>query len=103
MSRRTSILLDQNRWANSFDAPYGLFVCHISRKVYITNIEGNPSLSAEFKGENDYWEAVVLADREAKRLGYEVEERHWDQNKHDPDQLRNYEKLPFADESEVKS
>jgi len=85
----------------SFDAPYGVFADHAGRIVFVTNIVGEPALSAEFLGDFEYWEALATAYR-WEREGYALAIHEWNPVKHDPDQLRSYE-LPFSDQSEITS
>lgn len=76
---------------SSFDAPYAVLLDHENLFVVVTNIVGEPALSAEFVGEFEYWEAIGTAYRWEKE-GYKLAEHEWNPQRHEPDQLRGYER-----------
>lgn len=86
---------------SSFDAPYGLYLDHATRTAIVTNIVGEPALSAEHIGDFDYWLALATAWPWENTEGYTLDCREWNPSSNDPDQLRGY--LPFADEREITS
>ncbi len=95
--RKTSIYAD-----NSFDAPHALYIDEEHRVCYVTNIVGEPVPGVMLDSEGDFWEQIGLAYRKEVE-GYEIVELLWKPEVNDPDQLRNYEQLPFSDESEITS
>lgn len=74
----------------------GVYLCHVTRSVILTELAGEPALSAEHVGDYpSYFDAHCSASKQNAETGYDLHYRLWNASIHAPDALRGYEVLPF--------